>query len=53
MFGTSALYHRPTWGPRGRQVMRRLDHAAIFGLIAGTNTPLSLIALSPGEVGGC
>ncbi len=46
LFGVSALYHRPTWRPRARQWMRRLDHAAIFVLIAGTYTPLSL-ALSP------
>lgn len=46
LFGVSALYHRPTWQPRARQWMRRLDHAAIFVLIAGTYTPLTL-ALSP------
>ncbi|KAI3431457.1 hypothetical protein D9Q98_004509 [Chlorella vulgaris] len=47
MFGTSATYHRADWGPKGRVVMRRLDHAAIFLLIAGTNTPLALLALTP------
>jgi hemolysin III len=41
-FGVSALYHRPTWGPTGRRVMRRFDHAAIFVLIAGTATPFAL-----------
>lgn len=45
MFGASALYHRPTWQPQARAFFRRLDHAAIFLLIAGTNTPLALIAL--------
>lgn len=49
MFGASALYHRPNWGPKGRAVMRRVDHAAIFALIAGTNTPLALIALPPDQ----
>jgi hemolysin III len=39
----SALYHRPTWTPRARLVMRRLDHAAIFLLIAGTYTPVCLL----------
>jgi hemolysin III len=45
MFTVSALYHRPTWPPRARQWMRRLDHAAIFLLIAGTFTPFGLMAL--------
>lgn len=35
MFGASALYHRPTWQPQARAFFRRLDHAAIFLLIAG------------------
>jgi hemolysin III len=43
LFAVSALYHRPTWQPRGRAVMRRLDHSAIFLLIAGTYTPLCLL----------
>jgi hemolysin III len=42
-FGVSALYHRPRWGDRARLVMRRLDHAAIFLLIAGTYTPFCLL----------
>jgi hemolysin III len=48
MFGVSALYHRGTWRPRARRWMRRLDHAAIYLLIAGTYTPFGLIALSGG-----
>jgi len=44
-FGISALYHRRIWGPRGYSVMRRLDHAAIFLLIAGTYTPYCLLLL--------
>jgi hemolysin III len=46
MFGVSALYHRLTWRPRTRRWMRRLDHAAIYLLIAGTYTPFGLLALS-------
>jgi len=42
MFGVSALYHLPTWPPGRRRFLRRLDHAAIFVLIAGTYTPLCL-----------
>jgi hemolysin III len=45
MFGVSALYHRITWKPRARRWMRRLDHAAIYLLIAGTYTPFALIAM--------
>ncbi len=50
LFGVSALYHRVDWGPAGRQRMRRLDHAAIFTLIAGGYTPL--FALVPSAAGG-
>ncbi len=46
LFGTSALYHRVTWRPRARRWMRRLDHTMIFVLIAGTYTPVALVALS-------
>lgn len=46
----SALYHRINWQPQARALMRRLDHAAIFGLIGGTMTPIFLLAL-PEEVG--
>jgi hemolysin III len=50
LFGTSALYHRVQWDPAQRAVMRRLDHSAIFILIAGGYTPLfSLVA---GPAGG-
>jgi hemolysin III len=46
MFGVSALYHRVTWSPRVRPWMRRLDHAGIYALIAGTYTPFGLLVLS-------
>jgi hemolysin III len=45
LFGASALYHRPTWSPAWRLRIRRLDHAAIYGLIAGTYTPFGLLVL--------
>lgn len=45
LFGVSAIYHRGTWGPRGEAVLRRLDHANIFLIIAGTYTPLTLLLL--------
>jgi hemolysin III len=46
MLGTSALYHRITWSPRVRPWMRRLDHAGIYLLIAGSYTPVGLLTLS-------
>lgn len=52
LFGISALYHRPTWQPRERQLMRKLDHAAIYVLIAGTATPICLMALPPSAATG-
>ena len=47
-FGASALYHRPTWRPRARSWLARLDHAGIYLLIAGTYTPFGLLVLSKG-----
>ena len=44
-FGASALYHRVTWKPRARLWMRRIDHAGVYLLIAGTYTPISLLVL--------
>lgn len=45
MFGASALYHRPNWSPKWRAWLRRLDHAGIYCLIAGSYTPVGLLAL--------
>ncbi len=45
MFGASALYHRPNWTPSRRAWLRRLDHAGIYCLIAGTYTPVGLLVL--------
>ena len=45
LFGVSALYHRITWTTAARRRMRRLDHAMIFLLIAGTYTPVGLLVL--------
>lgn len=46
LFGTSAVYHLGTWGPLGEAILRRLDHANIFLIIAGTSTPLAVLLLS-------
>lgn len=46
LFGVSAVYHRGHWDDRVRAVLRRLDHANIFLMIAGTYTPLTLALLT-------
>jgi hemolysin III len=45
LFGVSGLYHRGRWSPVWRARMQRLDHTAIFGMIAGTYTPICLLVL--------
>jgi len=45
LYGVSASYHRLPWSPRARRWMQRLDHSSIFILIAGSYTPLCLLAL--------
>jgi hemolysin III len=45
MLFASTLYHRVTWTPRARLWMRRIDHAGIFILIAGTYTAVGLLSL--------
>lgn len=45
LFGNSALYHRFDWKPRTRAILKRIDHANILLLIAGTYTPLAVLAL--------
>ncbi|MDQ1206434.1 hemolysin III family protein [Microbacterium sp. SORGH_AS_0862] len=47
LFGNSALYHRFDWKPRTKVVLKRIDHANILLLIAGTYTPLAVLALPP------
>ena len=46
-FGASALYHRPTWTPRARAWLARLDHVGVYLLIAGSYAPFGLLVLSP------
>lgn len=46
LFGLSALYHRFNWSAKATAVLRRIDHANIFLMIAGTYTPIILIVLS-------
>ena len=45
LFGNSALYHRFNWTPKVKLALKRIDHANIFLLIAGSYTPITLLAL--------
>lgn len=40
LYTVSAIYHIITWSAARRRVLRAIDHANIFVLIAGTYTPL-------------
>lgn len=45
LFTCSAVYHRIHWADKARALMRRIDHSAIFALIAGTMTPVFYLTL--------
>jgi hemolysin III len=45
LFTVSSLYHSIPWGPAWKRRMQRLDHTMIYVLVAGTFTPIALIAL--------
>ena len=47
LFGNSAVYHRFNWSPKVKMVLKRIDHANILLLIAGTYTPIAVLALPP------
>ena len=49
LFATSATYHRGHWSPRTAVILKRLDHANIFLIIAGTHTPFAVMLLPPGQ----
>lgn len=46
MLGASALLHRGTWSVEQARMLTKLDHTGIYILIAGSYTPISLLALS-------
>ena len=46
LFLISSTYHRFHWGESLRAVMRKIDHSAIFLLIAGTATPIGIYSLN-------
>ncbi len=45
LFGNSALYHRFNWKPKVKLALKRIDHANIVLLIAGSYTPMTMLAL--------
>ncbi len=47
LYTASSLYHGIP-NPRAKRILRQLDHAAIFLLIAGTYTPFTLVNLRGG-----
>jgi hemolysin III len=47
LYGVSALYHRRDWSARAHRIMKHLDHSMIFVFIAGSYTPVTLLALHP------
>ncbi|MEZ7898169.1 MAG: hemolysin III family protein [Flaviflexus sp.] len=53
LFGFSALYHLGNWSPKVLAIMRKIDHANIFILIAGTYTPISLMLLEGSSLVTC
>ncbi len=47
LLGASGVYHMSHWPPAVKARLQRLDHAMIFVLIAGSYTPVTLLALDP------
>ena len=45
LFSVSAIYHRVPWSPSRKKIWRRLDHANINLLIAGSYTPFAVALL--------
>lgn len=45
-FVVSAVYHTGNWQPSTHKLLMRLDHSAIYSLIAATYTPLILVPLA-------
>ncbi|MBI3111664.1 MAG: hemolysin III family protein [Ignavibacteriales bacterium] len=45
LYGASSLYHLLPVGERGVTILRKIDHIMIYILIAGTYTPVCLVAL--------
>jgi hemolysin III len=48
LYAVSSIYHIGSWTGRRYRVLRALDHANIFVLIAGTYTPICVNVMPPG-----
>lgn len=46
LYTVSAIYHIGMWSPPAKRILRSMDHANIFVLIAGTYTPICFNVLS-------
>lgn len=52
LFGVSSCYHLHNWAlPRNRTWMKRADHSTIFLFIAGSYTPIAVLALPESKRG--
>jgi len=49
LYTASTLYHSLKVNEKGLKALKRFDHIAIFGLIAGTYTPVTLVTLQGGQ----
>jgi hemolysin III len=47
LFAASSVYHLPPWPPLGRNIAKRIDHAAIFFFVAAAYAPFCMVALPP------
>ena len=47
LYGVSAAYHLGRWSAGAHRLMKHLDHSMIFVFIAGSYTPITLLALRP------
>lgn len=45
MYSISALYHSIPWSPTWKRRLQRLDHSAIYLVVAGTFTPVAIASL--------
>lgn len=48
LYGASTAYHSFQLSPRGNRLLQKLDHMMIFVLIAGSYTPVCVVALGEG-----
>jgi hemolysin III len=48
MLGVSSMFHRGSWSPQVARRLGQLDHAMIYGLIAGTYAPIGSLVVHRG-----